>query len=389
MTFRHKKQRSHRRGLAWAAGALLFLILLECVYCLFVFAPTPGLQKLRSSYIQTAMSTLNHQWLATAFIPRDIVDQVMEQVRQDQQAQQGATSTWQDPTAGSSQGAGQEGFFSLFPQLDRAAVLAYAEKNPQVISEGWENFYANESGLEQQGLPLYTTAGDQVLAIDAQYGILVLRVRQGLGTGVLAICADPAGLCLAKAPNGLGYIGDIADSVGGVVAITASGFVESTDTVAGYAMYSGQTEGDFHAPWHKRLELRSDNRLYITDVWDDFHPDCTDAMEFSPALIIDGKSMLEDDSDFSSIHPRVCLGQDEDGRILMLAIQGRILESIGATAADCVRILSRYNCRQAMNLDGGNSAMLVYRGQYLLEGSSKTYPIGRETVNAWVYAPVR
>ena len=36
----------------------------------------------------------------------------------------------------------------------------------------------------------------------------------------------------------------------------------------------------------------------------------------------------------------------------------------------------------------GNSAMLVYRGQYLLEGSSKTYPIGRETVNAWVYAPV-
>lgn len=373
-----------RRRRGWLIPAAVCLCLLLLAYCLFVFAPTAALRRLRSSYIQTALSTLNHQWLATALIPGPIVDRVMADLEQAQQAQQGVSSTWE--TGGStSEQSGQEGFFALFPQLDPQAVLDWVQEHPEALENGWEQFYVNQSALGHPGLPLYTTAGDQVLAIDAQYGILVLRVKGTLYEGVLAICADPSRLCLVPASEGLDYIGSIAETAGGVLAITGSGFVDGSQSLAGYAMYSGRIEGDFHAPWHKRLELRSDNRLYITDAMEDFHPDCTDAMEFTPALLVDGESLITDDSDFSAIHPRVCLGQDEEGRVLMLAIAGRSLDSIGATAADCVDILSRYNCRQAMNMDGGNSAMLWYRGEYLLEGAQADYPNGRQTVNAWVY----
>jgi exopolysaccharide biosynthesis protein len=376
------KTKKFRRFLL-PVGILLAVLVLA--YCLFIFAPTPGLQQLRSSYIQTAMSTLRHRWLATGLIPRPIIDQVMEDLAQAQQNQQNVQSSWGDSTDPAVQIRGQEDFFALFPQLPREQVLAFTAEHPQVLEHGWDKFYVNQSGLKEDGLPLYTTAGDQVLAIDAQYGILVLRVKAPLCQGVLAICADPSRLLLAPAQEGLDYIGTIAESAGGVLAITASGFVDSTNSLAGYAMYSGQLQGDFHAPWHKRLELRTDNRLYITDALDGFHPDCTDAMEFTPALIADGISLITDDADFSAIHPRVCLGQDETGRLLLLALQGRTLDSIGATAADCVEILQRYRCRQAMNLDGGNSAMLWYRGAYLLEGARSDYPQGRQTINAWVY----
>ena len=365
--------------------AIFLAVFLVLSYCLFVFSPIPGLRQLRSSYIQTAMSTLSHQWLATAFLPKAIVEEVMRQVDQARQEQLGSTSTWESAPTLPCQADSEEAFYQLFPQLDRESFAQYLQLHPELLTNGWGKLYVNQSGLKENGLPLYTTAGDQVLAIDAENAVLLLRVRGTLFQGVLAICGDPSRLSLVPAPDGANLIGDIAASAGGVLAITASGFEERADTLVGWAVYDGVLQEGKQAPWHKRAELRSDCRLYITDALTPLAEDTRYAMEFSPALLIDGQSQITDDSDFSAIHPRVCLGQDESGRVLMLAIQGRSLESIGATASDCVSILSRYGCRQAMSMDGGNSAMLYYRGQYLLEGASSAFPLGRETVNAWVY----
>ena len=49
------------------------VLLLECIYCLAVFTDLTPLSDLRDLYIETALGTMNHKWLATALIPGDIV----------------------------------------------------------------------------------------------------------------------------------------------------------------------------------------------------------------------------------------------------------------------------------------------------------------------------
>ena len=83
--------------------------------------------------------------------------------------------------------------------------------------------------------------------------------------------------------------------------------------------------------------------------------------------------------------PRCCLGQTKDGTILMLCIEGRYLDSLGATAPECAEILARYGAYQAMNLDGGTSAICWYDGESITRCSDPERPEGRPLPNCWIY----
>ena len=69
----------------------------------------------------------------------------------------------------------------------------------------------------------------------------------------------------------------------------------------------------------------------------------------------------------------------------MLVIEGRLATSIGTTAAEAAEILTRHNCMQAMNMDGGTSAIMYYDGEYVTRCSNTALPSGRQLPNAWVY----
>ena len=134
------------------------------------------------------------------------------------------------------------------------------------------------------------------------------------------------------------------------------------------------------------MELHLDNRLYITDANSAYSADCTDATEWTPALIVDGKLVvLEDNGGYTALNPRACIGQTKDMSILFLGIEGRNIDSVGCDANECAEILARYNAYQAMNVDGGTSAILWYHGEYIMKCSNENLPEGRRLPNAWVY----
>ena len=78
-----------------------------------------------------------------------------------------------------------------------------------------------------------------------------------------------------------------------------------------------------------------------------------------------------------------------DQGIYMLVIEGRYPdEGIRGTSVNtCADILLAYGCRNAINMDGGSSAILWYDGEYVTQSSSVTlrYTGGRPLPNAWVY----
>ena len=417
------RRRKKNSGLKTLVVFLCLLLVVELAYCVVIFTDwIPPISKLRTMYIETAMSTMRHQWLAKALIPGDVVQDVIDKINQAQMNQVGVNSGWDDvpehtteepksPSSGFSKDAAadllnqitqnlaptkaEKDFFQLFYELDEESTVAYTLTHPETIADGWENYWVNEAGLDDKGTTIRTTQGDQVLAIDAANGLLVIRVT-GMGyKGVLVIGKDPSRLTcgVAKYLGELGQrAGDIAKRYNGLVAMTASGFGDAENVaegsdLAGGCMSQGKEYGEHYTQkGYKRVELRTDNRLYIRDAYTDYARNCTDATEWKPALIVDGRIVVSAADGFTSVNPRACLGQTKDESILMLVIEGRNIDSLGTDATECANILARYGAYQAMNMDGGTSAILWYQGEYITKCSNEDLPEGRHLPNAWVYA---
>ena len=287
-------------------------------------------------------------------------------------------------------------FQMAFPMLNYATFQRYLAEHPETLADGWEHIRINEAGFDDDGTSIETKQGDQVLAIDAEYGILLVRATGEGYRGVLAVCRYPELLRLEMAadPGAEGELaGNIASDHGGILAMNANGFLDPNGAgngglLAGYTMSNGKAYGDhFSAYAYKRIELHEDDLFYIKDALSPVSEDCTDAAEFTPALIVDGKKIMDDY--WTGEQPRACIGQSEKYEILMLVIEGRYpLEGIlGTSVNNCSEILLQHKCMQAINLDGGSSAMLWFDGEYVTQSSSSPlrYTGGRPLPNAWVY----
>ena len=58
--------------------------------------------------------------------------------------------------------------------------------------------------------------------------------------------------------------------------------------------------------------------------------------------------------------------------------------SLGVGLPECTNIMMRYDAYQAMNLDGGTSAVIWYDGEYITKCSNSQIQC-RYLPNAWVY----
>ena len=287
-------------------------------------------------------------------------------------------------------------FQMAFPMLNYATFQRYLAERPETLADGWEHIRINEAGFDDDGTSIETKQGDQVLAIDAEYGILLVRVTGEGYRGVLAVCRYPELLRLEMAadPGAEGELaGNIASDHGGILAMTANGFLDPNgegdgSQLAGWCMSNGEGHGThFAGEAYQRIEL-SENGLdcRIVPASDPVVEGTYSAAEFMPTLIRDGEKL--ENQDWTGEQPRACFGAGDQG-IYMLVIEGRYPdEGIRGTSVNtCADILLAYGCRNAINMDGGSSAILWYDGEYITQSSSVTlrYTGGRPLPNAWVY----
>lgn len=287
-------------------------------------------------------------------------------------------------------------FQMAFPMLNYATFQQYLAERPETLDNGWEHIRINEAGFDDAGTSIETQLGDQVLAVDAEYGILLVRVTGDSYRGVLAICRYPELLRLEMAES-YGVEGELAGSIasrtGGILAMNANGFQDPNGkgnggVLAGWCMSNGEGFGyHFGGDVYQRIEL-SENGLdcRIVPASDPVGEGTYSAAEFTPALIKSGEKI--EDQYWTGEQPRACFGTGDDG-VYMLVIEGRYPEDNirGTSVNTCADILLSYGCRNALNMDGGSSAILWYDGEYVTQSSSKPlrYTGGRPLPNAWVY----
>ena len=90
-----------------------------------------------------------------------------------------------------------------------------------------------------------------------------------------------------------------------------------------------------------------------------------DAVEFGPYLIVNGKRSFIKGNGGWGIAPRTAIGQRKDGIVLFLVINGRLANSIGADMVDLCDVMENYGAYNAANLDGGSSSELVINGKII------------------------
>ena len=123
----------------------------------------------------------------------------------------------------------------------------------------------------------------------------------------------------------------------------------------------------------------------------------TDAVSAGPTLVKNGRPIFNagealTPAQLRGRNPRTAIGQRADGKIVMVAVDGRRRGwSIGITNWDLAQTLVRYGCVTAFALDSGGSTTVAFDGGVLnrpsdLQGER---PVGEAVVIAYtgVYAP--
>jgi len=94
-----------------------------------------------------------------------------------------------------------------------------------------------------------------------------------------------------------------------------------------------------------------------------------DAVSFGPLLIVNGNSAKVSGT-AGGVNPRTAIGQRADGTVLLLVVDGRQANSLGATYSDLIDIFVEFGAVNAGNLDGGSSSHLIYKNEIISTCSS-------------------
>ncbi len=216
-------------------------------------------------------------------------------------------------------------------------------------------------------------------------GIEVYSVKSGTYSGYMMVVRDPSrvtvGTCSDKFTSAAGLqLKDIAQRYDAVAAINGGGFEDSGGVgnggrPVGLVISEGQVmHTGTNSNYNITVGFNQDNIMVIAkdmSKGDAEKKGIRDAITFGPALIVNGQPVSVKGAS-SGLNPRTAIGQRADGAVLMLVIDGRQASSLGATFSDLISILLEYKAVNAINMDGGSSSLMYYKGDYLNTGVTLT-----------------
>lgn len=409
-----KRRRRKRRLIGWG----ITLVTLAALYFFCVYTSIPFIANLRSLYIETAMTTMEHQWLATYFIPMPVIRETMEKLDHLEQAQDSMQSDWSgyskvdftklpniqktdDPDIPDEQDQPDEvkppefwedpahEFWTAYSEIDYDSFHAYALEHEEDMYNDAGYLFIDEADAGSDGTGIVTTNGDPVLGIDTENGIIMVRLKGFEYEGVMAIVKDPKQVSIGIASH-LGSYGSkvatIAEENDAILAINASGFEDdgghgNGGTVYGLLYAEGVKYKGSAGGTYKAIYFDSNYRLNVRAYQSGL--DIYNGVEFKPALVINGEAALSGSAGWG-IQPRCAIGQREDGSVLMIVIDGRQTHSVGITVGDLADIFVNYGAVQAGNLDGGSSAVMYYNGRIITKPSGADKVNGRYLPDAFI-----
>ena len=276
----------------------------------------------RDWLITTAMTTMTHQWIAYLFYSPETIDEVMSNNKVDE----------------------------IVEDTDTDAITVSMEEKKE---------YANEY---ERAILEKEHPGDKYKIINIS----------GKGyTGFLAAIYDPSKvhtLVTAKMGKSGQYLTTMAKDNIAIVAINGGGFDDPNyNSNAANPLGITYSKGKLMTSYYYAgaggiIGFDNKDKLILSS-------NCTranaeklgvrDAVTCGPFLIVNGKASTVVGNGGWGTAPRSAIGQRQDGIVLFLAIDGRMVKRPGADMDDLIEVMQNYGAYNAANLDGGTSTAMV------------------------------
>lgn len=200
------------------------------------------------------------------------------------------------------------------------------------------------------------------------------EVNGGSFKGKMLVVYDPSRIKVACLPSfeaeGEGKrLADLVAAEGAVAGINGGGFADeggvgSGGMPLGIVIKDGVLRCGSLAGSYSIIGFDQENRLVVGRMTGQQAVDkgLRDAISFGPAFIINGNA-AEIAGTGGGLNPRTVIGQRADGAVLLLVIDGRQPQSLGATYQDCIQVMQEWGAVNAANLDGGSSTQMIYQGE--------------------------
>lgn len=252
-------------------------------------------------------------------------------------------------------------------QIEAAEDIAeYIETDTSLINI--QKPQTNTDNTEEQG-PVADAWG---LVDEDGDGIIIEEVHGEGYSGFMMVVLDPSRVVLGTVPEaygGRGYtVADMAEKFDAVAAINAGGFEDPEgrgdgSTPDSMVVYDGKFYCEYKGVREGFVGIDENHILHVGNLTpnDVIEKNIRYGVSFGPVLISNGEPAKLT----SGINPRTAIGQRSDGAILMLAIDGRQVISLGATYQDLIDVFQEYGAVNACNLDGGSSTLMWYNGGYI------------------------
>lgn len=269
----------------------------------------------------------------------------------------------------------------------------YIEKvmSRNTVNEIDEKTNPNEITFEIDSNSYKNDYEKQILKHSANQKYKLIKIKEGSLRGYLVAIYDASKVTLetSKSLGSYGqYLTTMSKEKKPLVAINASGFADegghgTGGTPNGYIISHGKLVWD--GELYKNLVGFDKNNVLVIGKYtaeEALEIGIRDAVNFGPALIINGKSSgIQGNGGWGQAN-RTAIGQRKDGIVLFLVMDGRDYAAgvPGASMKDLVKLMERYGAYNACNLDGGTSSNLVINNKLVnkvMNGSfeNRTRPI--------------
>lgn len=322
---------------------LLFIIVAAFFACLILFkGPSPSI-KIEAVNTFTEMSAM--KWLPGVFLPKEEVDGILNSSR--------------------------------MVEVDEGTVT---------------------------NLDLIDTTAKEPEESESHDPIEIQDVSGGSYKGKLMIIQDPSKVFLGTVPEFYEGAGEVVADIithypGAVAGVNGGDFVDMgsysyTAQPLGAIISQGEVlycDADYDKIYHLS-GFTNDNKFFMGNISinDALEMGVRDAVytvhETGPFLVMDGEALIDTVPDSATYgggkNPRTAIGQRADGSIILLVVDGRQANSLGATFKDLAYVMLEQGAVNACAMDGGTSSQMVYQGEVINNPYSPTGP--RKCPTAWL-----
>jgi exopolysaccharide biosynthesis protein len=279
---------------------------------------------LKENLVATAMTTLNHKYIATWFLSEKAINEIMEKNKIHDEDKQ-----------------------------SDVAAIAISDEIDETLNVEREN--------EKDDIEFINMSNDKIKAY-------ILKIK------------DPKRVAVASTEK-VGKSGmkllDMVRKYNAVGGINAGGFSDEDGHGTG-GIPSGVLIEDGKVVYGKENEvysiigLNEDSVLVLGKytLKQIREKKIKHAVTFGPYLVVNGEPTIKSGNGGWGLAPRTAIGQTKDGTIIFLVIDGRQATSLGATLKDVQDIMISHGAYNAANLDGGSSTTMVYNDRIVNSPSS-------------------